>query len=184
MIKRKISCPLRSHRDRALYPGQAANPASTPSIAITKPKPIPAGILPLQSSVSLSVSGTWSSANTVRDHRLRSRNRYRYRRESSLCNHRYPYRYRDPGRMLTRIAAIDCDNETDTDTGGILPLQSPVSLSVSGILVECSHGLQPSIVITKTIPIPAGINPLQSSESLSVSGSWSSAHTVRGHRLR
>jgi hypothetical protein len=30
----------------------------------------------------------------------------------------YPYRYRDPGRMLTRFAAIDCETDTDTDTGG------------------------------------------------------------------
>jgi hypothetical protein len=28
--------------------------------------------------------------------------------------HRDPYRYRDPGRAVSRFEAIDCDDETDT----------------------------------------------------------------------
>jgi hypothetical protein len=56
-----------------------------------------------------------------------------------------------------RLEPIDCDNETDNDTGGNPALRIIGILIGIAILVECSHRSNPSIAITIPITIPAGI---------------------------
>jgi signal recognition particle subunit SEC65 len=122
---------------------------------------------------------------------------------SSSPAHRFPYRYRFPGRTIPKRAAIDNDEDTDNDTGILLsahrfpgrtiPKRAAIDNDEdtdndTGILLS-AHRF-PGRTIPKRVAIDndedtdndTGILLSGSSVSLSVSVSWSNGPQTGGHR--